>query len=413
VTTVPEDAGALALASTAQLRECLHQAEVELRQAYSRMLGVVAEVENRKLAQAEGFRDSAALLSRLLRISASEARERVEHAGELAPRRTVTGAPLPVLLPVTAGALRAGEVGVGQLRVITATMTLLGAGVTAAQRAEVEADLVEYARSFEPRRLAVLARRIRDRLEPDGPPPREPEPMAEACGELRLRDRRDGGLGLEGWLDAEAGAQLRGLIDQLAKPRPASETIPDARSLAQRQADALAELCGLARSAQDAPSSAGEPTHLTVTLELAALRAAVGAATLDFGQQLTPAQARRLACDCKLIPAVLGGPSEPLDVGRIRRSVPLGLRRAVTIRDRGCTFPGCNRRPRQCDVHHVTHWADSGDTCLGNCCLLCPRHHREVHETGWKLTIHPDRVEFIPPAILDPLRRPLTNPYWR
>jgi hypothetical protein len=298
VTTVPEDAGALALASTAQLRECLHQAEVELRQAYSRMLGVVAEVENRKLAQAEGFRDSAALLSRLLWISASEVRERVEHAGELAPRRTVIGSPLPLPLPVplpvtvtvtvTAGALRAGEVGVGQLRVITATMTLLAAEVTAAQRAQVESDLVEYARSFEPRRLAVLARRIRDRLEPDSPPPREPEPMAEACGELRLRDRRDGGLGLEGWLDAEAGAQLRGLIDQLAKPCPASETIPDARSLAQRQADALAELCGLARSAQDAPSSAGEPPHLTVTLELAALRATVGAATLDFGQQLTP-----------------------------------------------------------------------------------------------------------------------------
>jgi hypothetical protein len=202
---------------------------VELRLAYSRMLGVVAEVENRKLAQAEGFRDSAALLSRLLRISTSEARERVEHAGELAPRRTVTGASLPVVLPATAGALRAGDVGVGQLRVITTAMTLLGSEVSAAQRAQAEADLIEYARSFEPRRLAILARRIRDRLEPDGPPPREPEPMAEACGELRLRDRRDGGLGLEGWLDAEAGAQLRGLIDQLAKPRPASETIPDAR----------------------------------------------------------------------------------------------------------------------------------------------------------------------------------------
>ena len=151
---------------------------------------------------------------------------------------------------------------------------------------------------------------------------------------------------------------------------------------------------------------------MSVTLELDALRQAVGTASLDFGQQLSAAQLRRLACDCKLIPVVLGGPSEPLDVGRARRAVPLGIRRAVTIRDRGCSFPGCDRPPRQCDVHHVVHWVDQGDTCLQNCCLLCPRHHREVHNTGWELTIHSDRVEFIPPAILDPLRRPLTNSYW-
>lgn len=289
------------LASSADLRERLREAETEIRQAYSRMLDVVAEVENRNLAQAEGFRDSVALLSRMLRISAAEARDRVEQAGVLAMRRSVTGAALPVLLPAAAAALGAGELGVGQLRVITTTMTLLGTDVTAEQYAQVEADLVEYARSFEPRRLAMLARRIRDRLDPDGPPPDEPEPMAGACGELRLRDRRGGGVGLEGWLDAEAGAQFRDLIEQLARPRPAGESIPDERSTAQRQADALAELCGLARSASDAPGSAGEPPHVSVTLGLEALRAAVGAASLDYGQQMSAAQVRRLACDFRVV----------------------------------------------------------------------------------------------------------------
>lgn len=157
----------------------------------------------------------------------------------------------------------------------------------------------------------------------------------------------------------------------------------------------------------------GEPPHLIVTLDLEALRAAVGAAALDYGQQLTLAQYRRLACDCKLVPVVLGGPSEPLDIGRARRSVPLGIRRALIIRDRGCAFPGCDRLPSRCDSHHVIHCADEGDTSLDNCVLLCPTHHREVHHTGWELTIHPDRVEFTPPAILDPQRRPLTNPLRR
>jgi hypothetical protein len=412
VTTALDDTGALTLVSSTELRERLLRAEVELRQAYSRMLGVVGEVENRRLAQSAGFRDSAALLSRLLRISTGEARERVEHAGALAPRRSATGAPLPELLPAAAAALDAGELGTGQLRVITTTMTLLGPQVSAEQREHAETDLVEHARTFEPRRLTILARRIRDHLDPDGPAPDDSQPMAGACGELRLRHRGDGGLSLEGWLDVEAGAQLRDLIDRLSAPRPATENIPDQRDTAQRQADALAEMCALAGGARDAPGHGGERPHLNVTLALDTLRSAVKAAVLDYGHELTVTQARRLACDCKIIPVVLGGPSEPLDVGRFRRTAPLGLRRAVTIRDRGCAFPGCDRRPRQCDVHHVIHWADGGETCLENCCLLCSRHHREVHETGWEITIYPDRVEFIPPGILDPLRKPLTNPYW-
>jgi hypothetical protein len=409
----PEGTDSLALVSSTELRECLLQAEVCLRQAYSHMVGVVAEMENRRLAQTAGFRDCASLLSRLLRISHAEARDRVEHAIALAPMRSPAGEPLPVALPAAAEALAAGELGTAQLRVIMTTMSLLGEKVGAAQREQVETDLVAHARDFEPRRLAVLARRIRDHVDPDGPAPREPEPMAASAGELRLRARRDGGLAFEGWLDAEAGTVMRSLVDQLAGVRPADDHIPDRRTVAQCQGDALAEICALAAGAQQAPGAGGEPPHLNVTVPLDALRSAVGTATLDYGQQLTPSQLRRLACDAKLVPIVLGGPSEPLDVGRVRRSVPLGLRRAVAVRDRGCTFPGCGRPPWRCDVHHVRHWADGGESSLDNCCMLCPRHHREVHRTGWDVTVHPDRVEFVPPAILDPLRRPLTNPYWR
>jgi hypothetical protein len=49
----------MALVSSTELRECLLQAEVCLRQAYSHMVGVVAEMENRRLAQTAGFRDCA------------------------------------------------------------------------------------------------------------------------------------------------------------------------------------------------------------------------------------------------------------------------------------------------------------------------------------------------------------------
>ncbi|MBA2470768.1 MAG: DUF222 domain-containing protein [Pseudonocardiales bacterium] len=155
---------------------------------------------------------------------------------------------------------------------------------------------------------------------------------------MRLWDRRDGRLGLEGYLEPEHSAAFRSLIEQLAAPRPATAGIPDTRTTGQRNADALLEVCGLARAAQDCPTTAGEPHHLTA-IDWDALRTSLGVATLDYGTQISASEARRWACDAKIIPVVLGGKSEPLDVGRAMRTVPLSIRRALVARDRGCAFP--------------------------------------------------------------------------
>jgi hypothetical protein len=74
-----------------------------------------------------------------------------------------------------------------------------------------------------------------------------------------------------------------------------------------------------------------------------------------------------------------------LDVGRRTRTVPPALRRALEHRDRGCRFPGCGLR--LCDGHHVRHWADGGETKLRNLVLLCRRHHRAVHEEGFRVEL--------------------------
>ncbi|MGH3789022.1 MAG: DUF222 domain-containing protein, partial [Pseudonocardiaceae bacterium] len=312
-------------------------------------------------------------------------------------------------------ALAAGQIGAGQLRVITETMAALPGSVPEPARERAEADLAGHARDFDPRRLRLIASRLLATLDPDGPPPAEdPTPTTPVNGELWLRDRRDGRLGLQGWLDPEHGTMVRSLIEQLATRHPATDGgVPDTRTGPQRHADALIELCDRAGAAAEFPTTAGEPAHLTVTIDFDALRTSLGTATLDYGQQISAGDARRLACDCKLIPAVLGGDYEPLDVGRAQRTVPLGIRRALVARDRGCSFPGCGRPPRICDAHHVRHWADGGETSAQNCCLLCEMHHQQVHLQGWDVTIHGGRVEFRPPAIIDPDRRPLTNPLRR
>ena len=88
--------------------------------------------------------------------------------------------------------------------------------------------------------------------------------------------------------------------------------------------------------------------------------------------------ARRLSCSCKVVTA-LTKQGEPLSIGRSSRAIPTGIRRALTIRDGVCQFPGCDCQ-QHLDAHHIVHWANGGETSLNNLVELCHHHHRLMHE---------------------------------
>jgi len=106
-----------------------------------------------------------------------------------------------------------------------------------------------------------------------------------------------------------------------------------------------------------------------------------------------------------------------LDLGRTTRLFTGDLRQAITIRDRGCVFPGCDRVPRDCDAHHIKPWTAMGPTSFDNAALVCPTHHRLVepdphadrateHER-WHLRMGLDGIpEVIPPSHRDQHRQP-------
>lgn len=173
------------------------------------------------------------------------------------------------------------------------------------------------------------------------------------------------------------------------------------------------------RSAWTRPDiEGGERIALTVNLEFATLRQQLddkvrALALLGDSTWIRPETARMLACDADLIPMVLGSRSEVLDVGRRTRIVPLGIRRAVVQRDRHCAHPGCRRKARKCQAHHIVHWADDGETALDNLVLLCAYHHSLVHRSGWEVVMTDGLPYFIPPAWLDPLRTPRHNRPWQ
>ncbi len=74
----------------------------------------------------------------------------------------------------------------------------------------------------------------------------------------------------------------------------------------------------------------------------------------------------------------------PLYLGRTTRIATPGQTIALAARDRGCSFPGCDRPPSHCQRHHITDWANGGPTDIDNLTLLCGYHHREHAKRGWE-----------------------------
>jgi hypothetical protein len=216
----------------------------------------------------------------------------------------------------------------------------------------------------------------------------------------------------------------------------------DTRSGSQRNADALTELARRSLQAGQLPQTGGVRPQLSVVVDLPSLDRQPGGLGGDAGwaAPLSPETCRRLACDAtitrvlvrrgsshpdhdlpergrdphdgsasglagllraamaKLPPTLDGAPSQPLDVGRSTRVVSPAQRHALTVRDRGCVFPGCGRPIGWCEAHHVRHWLAGGPTDLANLALVCRAHHRAIHDGGWHLARGPDgRYSATPP----------------
>ena len=121
-------------------------------------------------------------------------------------------------------------------------------------------------------------------------------------------------------------------------------------------------------------------------MTLETLMGGLKAACIDTGGLVSAGEARRLACQAGIIPVVLGGPSEVLDVARRRRFHPHPIRTAMAIRDGGCTAEGCDWPPGMCHAHHTTPWHQGGHTNLDNGRLLCPHHHARAHDPTYTTT---------------------------
>ena len=394
----------------AELAACINSAE-------ARMMALIADFDRRGGWKDGGFSSCAEWLAWRTGTRIGTARERVRTARALEH------------LPQTADALREGSISYAKVRALTRVAT-----------PEREAELLEFARAGS---AAKLERTVRmwKKLS------RDAELTAE---QARRRSRTfsvfvdgDGMYVVKGRLEPEVGAVLMRAVEAASDALFRSEHGTSAGSRGdengdthpepkQRRADAVGLLAERALAAgfgaapghdadrsiengvaRETPSPGEGPTapkgegqepltapriesgtraeryQVMVHCDAATLaeEGEPGRSDLD-GIRVSAETSRRMACDAAVVAMVHAKDGSMLNVGRRTRTIPPHIRRALEERDRGCRFPGCGCRFTE--AHHVKHWADGGETSLGNTLLLCRRHHRAVHEGRVKVSVATD-----------------------
>ena len=330
-----------------------------------------------------GFRSCAHWLAWRTGISIGPAREKVRVARCLPS------------LPRISEALASGELSYSKVRALTRVAT-----------PENEAELLTFAHHGTTSHVERLVRAWR-RLD------RNADSQAARVQRRRLSVwlADDGSYMVRGQLTPEVGALLVKALEAAEDKLYRAEHeagVEDRKSPTQRRADAL----GLWLEEQVQPQvqlvvhsfegdddgSARDGRARDGQGPDGQAEGAPAALVTEDGSCVSAETCSRLACDAEVVPIERGADGSVLDVGRRHRTVGWRLRKALDARDGGCRFPGCDSRMRT-HAHHIKPWAAGGETAMKNLVLLCPFHHRAVHEGGWRVEMN----EWGVPRFFNPL----------
>jgi hypothetical protein len=355
----------VALGSLAALREELARVEV----------AAVAHFERLRAFAADGARSTSAWLE--------------EHTGRSGwAARQVARAVEACAVPLVRQALVSGALSVEQASLLVPVCVRVRAGTCD----EIELlVLLDRARTASHRELKLAVAELLTRLD---------AAAGHDASSHRALTAHDTDHGTAVWrLELEPAAHrvfgnaVDALVDEVWRAgRPVDAARPQGVELARLRADAAVELARRSLHGAGGPSGSvvrgrGTPEvlvlidHQTLLGELTD----AGLAELDDGTPISGATARRIACEAGILPVVLGGDSEVLDLGRRRRLASVAQRRALLVRWPGCAFPGCTVPIGWTKAHHLAPWSRDGTTDHELLVPLCERHHHLVHEGRWQL----------------------------
>ncbi|MFD6055900.1 DUF222 domain-containing protein [Agromyces sp. NPDC060279] len=380
------------------------------------------------LAREHGFPNAAKLLTAAGGGRSIDAVRLIEVGRAISARRSFFDEELPAKRPLVAAAMHRGELCVDAAGVIVRFLDRIALRCEPEAMASAETLLVERAPVVGIDGLHALIKRLEAHLDPDGVQPREDELRARRS--LSIREDRFGMVLVRGAFDPESGAAIKTAVDALVgaalragrggnrteargsghDPVGRASVDPlfrEDRSIAQLNADALADLARHALGCGDAPTALRRVT-VVARVDAEALTTGEGHATIDgIDQPVSIATARALALSAGISPLLLGEGRARLDLGRAARLFSTEQKLVLVDRDGGCAWPGCLRPPGYAEAHHIAWWQrDEGRTDTGNGIMLCSHHHHRVHRDGWRIHVHDDRSWFVPPAHLDPQQVP-------
>jgi Domain of unknown function (DUF222) len=369
---------------------------------------LISEEQRRGLPDAHGCRTSAVFLRGLLRVTAGDAHARVLATEAAGPRRNLTGASLDPIFVEVAAAQAEGSISPEHARIVVRTVDTLPDQVQAEHGRQIEAELVAYARRFDPRQLAKLAARVAYCYDQDGT--LKDQAYREQHRDLTVRQRPDGSAALSGELTAECAEHLLVHFDALAKPVSGPDNTPDPRTAGQRRHDALLASLALAERADLLPTGQGVTATVIVTMTDDAYRTGAGFATTSHGAQVPADTARAWGgADKQLLAVALNHMRAVTAHSGLHRLFRPAQRLALCAQYGGCAFPGCDAPISRCEIHHLDDWARGGKTVLANGLPLCPYNHRHHQRQGWQPKRSNGRISWLPPAWIDPTRTPRYN----
>lgn len=379
------------------------------------------------------FRDTLDYLRARLRISRSEANRRVRLGAGTMPQTLISGGEAPPKYEHLAAGLAESEINCKAATLIHDTLERVRAVASPEDLAAMEQQLTRQAAESDLDTLRVITRTWEAAIDSDG---REPgtEQLAAQQG-VFVKPKRWGLNRFEVVATDEQYEHLITAMNTHTNPRLRKTFAAEGDSSAAQDAgvdeddrptpdwpmptrpqqllQGLVGSCRIALATDGLPASGGHRPQVMVNIDYNDLVSGIGSSgQAVFGGMITPQTARKIACDADLIPLVLGGNGEVLDVGRAQRLFTPAQRRALVARDKGCAFPGCTMPAHWTEAHHIRFWKKhKGRTSVANGVLLCSFHHHLVHAEDWTIESIDGIPWFIPPAYIDPSQVPRRNRY--
>ncbi|WP_319430412.1 HNH endonuclease signature motif containing protein [Mycobacterium sp. RTGN5] len=372
-----------------------------------------------RLEQFEGCPPVGIALADVLRISPPEARRRIRDAEHLAPRTTLTGEPLPPVLPETSAAWHRGDLDGEHLRVIQKFFHDLPDHVPPAEVEKAERSLAGHAVNLRPDQLAKVAYRLALHLNPDGTFSDEDRARKRGfvwCGGQQVDGMSVGKLiadpelrsELDAWMAKFAAPGMCNPADENPTVNPSDEVAErDLRSCGQRQHDAIKALVRGQLGDPKFGQHNGLPVTVIVTATLQDLQNKTGYGVTASGVVMPISDVIRVGAHAYHHLALFDGVNgRALWLGRTKRIATADQRIILHARDRGCTRPGCDAPGYHSVVHHAAKdWKAGGNTDINDLALACPPDNQLVETGGWDTRILPNgQTEWIPPPGLPMLK---------